>query len=47
MDDDLQAFFRWCEEDEIRTQQWLRQVAEEDESFWAELLSVPTGGDIG
>ena len=46
MDEDLQAFFRWCEEEEIRMQEWLNQVAEEDSIFWEQLLSVPVGGDI-
>jgi hypothetical protein len=48
IDDDLQAFFEWCVEDERRTMEWLRQVAEEDVTFWDDVLaSVPTCGDIG
>ena len=46
MDDDLQAFFRWCEEDEARRMQWLRQVAEERIDWDKLLASVPACGDI-
>ena len=44
MDDQLQAFFEWCERDEQNTMNWLRRIAEE-EIDWDSLLNVPTVGD--
>ena len=45
IDDELQAYFLWLEQDEIRMRQWLRQVAEE-KTDWSPLLSDPTAWDI-
>lgn len=44
MDNELQAFFEWCEKDQAETMMWLRHIAD-DESDWNSLLNVPTIGD--
>lgn len=46
MDEDLKAFFRWCEEEEARTTQWLQRVTEEETDWDTLLNSDPIAGDI-